>query len=169
MLVTTVSNGWSCSLGTQETQTPDCRARGIERGSARAFRQHTLHLLQSIREVIQCINRQAARMFGLLVYVNKTPSSSFCAGGTSLPATASLVLRTKSKELHRVMLRYIYSEINANVYKETTSIVVATIKTQLSVPIRTARSTPSRETHRFPRNGLVWEKTGGERRYLQCA
>lgn len=169
MLVTTVSNGWSRSLGTQETQIPDCWARGIERSSAWAFRQQTLHLLQSIREVIQCINRQAARMFGLLVYVNKTPSSSFCAGGTSLPATASLVLCTENKELHRVMLHYIYSEINANVYKETTSLLVATIKTQLSVPIRMAHNTPSRETHRFPRNGLVWEKTGGERRYLQCA
>lgn len=40
------------------------------------------------------------------------------------------------------MSNYTYSEINASVCKETTSVLVATIKTQLSVPIRTACNTP---------------------------
>lgn len=57
-------------------------------------------------------------------------------GVTSLSAIRTRRKRAKppNEELLLAMLNYTYSEINANIYKATTSTGVATIKIQLSVP-----------------------------------
>lgn len=122
--------------GTQKTQTTDSLLGQRKRVcfclcfSTLCVLAITNCLLQSTREVIQCINKPAQRMLGLFVYVEETLSSSFHGRGTSLAAMASPASlpsenRRKCKktrhELLCVTLNYICSEINANIDKETTS------------------------------------------------